>query len=73
MCTTCGCGTDSNHHHHHHGHEGDAVKLEKAILESISKYIALNFIDGNPNIINNNKSYNEIYKLQKDFINEHKN
>lgn len=57
MCTTCGCGTDSNHHHHHHGHEGDAVKLEKAILDANDQYaeqnrdvlaknnnIALNFV-----------------------------
>ncbi|AEI36867.1 hydrogenase nickel incorporation protein HypB [Francisella salina] len=56
MCTTCGCGTDSSHHHHH-GHEGDAVKLEKAILEANDQYaeqnrdvlakgnnIALNFV-----------------------------
>lgn len=56
MCTTCGCGTDSSHHHHH-GHEGDAVKLEKAILDANDQYakqnrevlakdnnIALNFV-----------------------------
>ncbi|XSZ47257.1 hypothetical protein ACP8HZ_10980 [Francisella noatunensis] len=38
MFTTCGCGTNRNHHHHHHGHEGDAVKLEKAILEANDQY-----------------------------------
>lgn len=53
MCTTCGCGT----HDHDHHHADDAIKLEKAILDTNDQYaqknreflaagnnIALNFV-----------------------------